>query len=395
MTNKNYTASNTTLKFYNCRNRTRLSRVCSLLTLGLLLLNFLLIGICNPSLLNPGPQSIKVSYQNVQGLIPLSELDNPHPNLNRTKVYELNAYMHSIKPDIILLNETWLKKSIKDHEVIEDTNYNVYRSDRSQFTHPADPNNPKKFRKFGGGVLIAVRSNIEASIKRLSMRKGAEIIAIELDIGGNKYVFCTVYRVGTLGENNHESILNSIKPFYGGRKHKNVFIVGDFNLSSVSWPANEDNLGYNRIDRLFLNSFDELGLRQCVNVPTHCKGKTLDLLLTNMASSVVNINVSEHSTICKSDHFPISFEVKANVKLKKSSKRKIFNFKKANWEGLNADLRGVPWDRFIDRTEPEIGWRSFKSVLFNFVVINLSVVVVFVMVVNVMVCPVSCFMYLD
>ena len=65
-------------------------------------------------------------------------------------------------------------------------------TDRSQLTHPADPSNPQKYRKYGGGVLIAIRSDIDASIKRLSMRKGAEIVAIELDIGGNKYVFCTV-----------------------------------------------------------------------------------------------------------------------------------------------------------------------------------------------------------
>ena len=86
-----------------------------------------------------------------------------------------------------------------------------------------------------------------------------------------------------------------------------------------------------------------------------------------MASSVTNVHVSEHTTICKSDHFPISFEVKANVKFKKSPERTIFNFKKANWDQLNADLWGVPWNSLIDRTEPEIAWRSFKSILFNLV----------------------------
>ena len=369
MVNKKFGSANKLSKFKFClvKSPSRLSRICASLILGLLILNFLLIGICNPSLLNPGPQSIKVSYQNVHGLIPFSQLDSPHPNLDRTKIFELNAYLHSANPDILLLNETWLKKSIKDHEVIENHDYDVYRNDRSRLTHPADPNNPQKFRKSGGGVLIAVRSNIGASVKRLSMRKGAEILAIELDIGGNKYVFCTAYRVGTLGENNHESIINSIKPFYGGRNHKKVYIVGDFNLSTAAWPVNEDNLVNNRIDKLFLNSFDELGLHQCVNVPTHCKGKTLDLVLTNMVSSVTNVQVSEHSTICKSDHFLISFEVKANIKLKKPPKRKMFNFKKANWDQLNADLRGVPWNRFIDRTESEVAWRSFKSILFNLI----------------------------
>ena len=66
-----------------------------------------------------------------------------------------------------------------------------FRSDRSQITHPSDPSNPNKFRKHGGGVLIAVRSDMEATVKRLSMRKGAEIISVELQVGHEKFVFCT------------------------------------------------------------------------------------------------------------------------------------------------------------------------------------------------------------
>ena len=58
------------------------------------LINFLVITIVNPSLLNPGPiQNISVAYQNVQGLIPFSQLDNEHPTLDTTKIFELNSYM--------------------------------------------------------------------------------------------------------------------------------------------------------------------------------------------------------------------------------------------------------------------------------------------------------------
>ena len=80
-----------------------------------------MIAIVNTSLLNPGPKNLKLYYQNVQGLIPFSSLGNAHPNLDRTKICELNTYIHINKPDILFLNETWLKKSIKDHEIIEDT----------------------------------------------------------------------------------------------------------------------------------------------------------------------------------------------------------------------------------------------------------------------------------
>ena len=108
----------------------------------------------------------------------------------------------------------------------------MFRNDRNKISHPPDPKNPKKFREFGGGVLIAIRSDIEANVKRLSIRKGAEILAIEVTINEKKFVFCTIYRVGNCGAPNHESIINSIKTFYKVRNPRKIFIVADLNLSS-------------------------------------------------------------------------------------------------------------------------------------------------------------------
>ena len=50
--------------------------------------------------------------------------------------------MNTNNPALVILTETWLKKSIGDHEVIENTNYNVFRNDRSQMSHPGDPFEP-------------------------------------------------------------------------------------------------------------------------------------------------------------------------------------------------------------------------------------------------------------
>ncbi len=148
---------------------------------------------------------------------------------------------------------------------------------------------------------------------------------------------------------------------------KKVFIIGDLNLNSVSWPVGDNPNVINRIDRLFIDSFYELGLTQCISAPTHSKGKTLDVLLTNCAPLVCDATVLTDESICKSDHFPISFKVQCNIKNKKFPKRKIYNFKRANWDQLNLDLRGIPWNAVIDRIEPENAWLNFKSILFNLV----------------------------
>ena len=347
------------------KTTSRFRQGISTIFLYIMSINLILITIINPSMLNPGPQNLSVYYQNVQGLIPFSQLGSVHPLLDRSKIFELNNEIFDKKPDLVMLNETWLNKSIKSNEVIENSIYNVFRSDRSQLTHPSDPNNPTKFRKRGGGVLIAVRSDIEATCKRISLKGGAEIVAIEITLNGTKFIFCTCYRVGTLGIANHHSIRSSVASFYKSKRPKRIFIVGDFNLSSVNWPLDDGASDINRTENLFVDTFINFGLSQCIESPTHIKGKTLDILLTNYRSLINNVKVLEHNSICKSDHFPITFQVKVKVnKRKKPIRREILNFKRADWDALNNDLCSTDWNAILDRTEPELAWSKFKSKLF-------------------------------
>ena len=121
------------------------------------------------------------------------------------------------------------------------------------------------------------------------------------------------------------------------------------------------------IEKLFVDSFEDRGLDQCLTVPTHIKGRTLDILLTNSQSLISSLYVLEKNSICKSDHFPITFEIKTNFKTKPIPKRQIYNFKKANWEGLVKSLEEVEWDRCLNNREPEYAWQNFKIILFHLV----------------------------
>ena len=78
-----------------------------------------------------------------------------------------------------MINEAWLKKCVNDHDINE---YMVIRSDK------------------------------QADIKRLSVRKGTEILAIEVSIDNKKFFFL-VYGVDNLDDPNHANILISIKLF--------------------------------------------------------------------------------------------------------------------------------------------------------------------------------------
>ena len=211
--------------------------------LFILLLNFLLITIIDSSLLNPGPFSsgiVKASglnalYQNVQGLISFSELNKKHPNLDNTKISELHSYIHDEQPDIIVINETWLKNAVLDEEILPSNLYKIFRRDRTKDTQPPDLNNPLKFRRNGGGVLIVVSCSLKVSSNDINLHCKAEMLAVEIILDdGSKFVISICYRVGTLGISNYNKIVCALQKLLRKKRLKKLFLVGDLNLSNAN-----------------------------------------------------------------------------------------------------------------------------------------------------------------
>ena len=90
-------------------------------------------------MLNPGPANptaLSVFYQNIQGLITFSSLACDEPSLSINKILELNSYIASNHPDIVVLNETWLKETVKTRNFFLLMMINVLRVDRSVNKHP-------------------------------------------------------------------------------------------------------------------------------------------------------------------------------------------------------------------------------------------------------------------
>ena len=279
---------------FNFHHSSRKIGIIGRSSVWLTLLNRLLIFIAFPGISNPGPKpnsgtnlrhidnkdknkNISVLYQNVQGLIPFSNLTDPHPCPDNNKIYELQAYIFNTSPDIIILNETWLKPTVLSSEILP-CQYNVFRLDRSQNTHPFDPLNPSKFRKNGGGVLIAVHNELSIQSKIIPVKCAAELLAVELTLcDGSKIIMTTCYRVGTLGMPNYNEIIQTLSKLSRKKMLRKFVVIGDFNLKGVNWATGNSK---NFLENEFINGFSDLGLLQCIDVPTHNKGNILDILLT-------------------------------------------------------------------------------------------------------------------
>ena len=244
--------------------------------------------------------------------------------------------------------------------------YNVYRLDRSLQSHPIDPLNPNKFRRNGGGVLIAVNNKLTLQSKLIPVKCAAELLAVELTLPDcTKIIISTCYRVGTLGISNCKEIMNNFNKLSRKKMLRKFVVIGDFNLKNVNWNAGNGINSTSSLENEFLNGFADLGLLHCIDAPTHNKGKTLDILLTKSKQYITDLKVIDTERYCISDHFAVTFKISQTVTRKPRVKQTCFNYEKANWNDLNNDLNNINWDITLDCQEPDIMWSNFKNAVLD------------------------------
>ena len=327
-------------------------------------IGILMIVISNTSILNPGPAKINglsCYFHNVQGLITFSSLGNPSPDLNQTKICELQAHVFSASPDVVILNEAWLKSTITNDEILPGNIYKIFRLDRSPSSHLLDPSNLKKSKSNGGGVLIAIKNSLNLNPKIIKYQCKAEALSVELTFPNRKKIcLSTLYRVGTLGRDNFQQLQSYYYSIVESKKFQHMYITGDFNLDTINWDR------YCLSDSthtLFLDLFRNLGLSQLIHTSTHKHNNILDNFLTDTPNLVDNLCVHEHGSFVNSDHSPITFTIKSVIRISRQTIRTIYNYKKANWKALNNDLSRVDWEYILGNADVHNAWQIFKSKL--------------------------------
>ena len=94
------------------------------------------------------------------------------------------------------------------------------------------------------------------------------------------------------------------------------------------------------------------------------RGNTLDLLLTNMAGSI--LDVSDQGRLGNSDHTMILVTVQATLKNIKTVER-VPNWSKADWTQLRREARQKNWTRAARDLSATEAWDMVKSDLMNLV----------------------------
>lgn len=241
-----------------------------------------------------------------------------------------------------MLTETWLTESIYDSELF-DSRYQVFRRDRASSLL----NNKDR----GGGVLIAVSNKYDAIRVSESESLIEDLwIKIKMVINCNTVCLnvCCVYIPCPPTMFYLDHFLTKLNKVMDGHTKSNILILGDFNLSQVTWQGTSEDgalspdnfgspLGSLLVDTLSFNNLNQF------NSNHNSHGKILDLVLSNLDSIRV-IRCSDPLT--KEDLYHPALLVKTYLTVAPSlpiySKLRS-NFFKADYHLINQEINKIPW----------------------------------------------------
>ena len=300
-------------------------------------------------------------YQNVRGL--------------RTKINDFFIACLSSDYDVIVLTETWLKPSIYDSELFN-SSFMVYRCDRSH--HNCVFNN-------GGGVLVAVKSRFSSEIVDVPNTLGVEFVAVKISFQKFKLFVCCVYipsgasqQMYTLYETAFSSLFNVLNLNIEDK----LIIVGDFNLPSVNWSFDIDNMNVLLPIRVSIDVEGSIlynilgnGLQQLNNCFNH-QNRLLDLLFANCAD-VVKV-VPSACPLSRIDPYHVPIDITISIPTENNqltySSDITFNFRKGNYRALNSYYNSLNWDELYVHSNIDVVVDIFYEKLFTGFIKHIPVV---------------------
>lgn len=294
-----------------------LREISSCLTVGLLanlsfffILQILLI-VCSDVETNPGPNNqLKVCHANVNSLV--SKID-----LLQSKV---------INADIICLTESKLGPSIENADILLTEFYEPIRLDRN---------------RHGGGIAIYVKFNF--TFEHIIIPNGlmlCESVWLKLKFFNKSFILGCVYRRPDLPVEWWVQLGDVFDYLFDRFDGSDFVIVGDFN---------EDLL---RRDLHHLKDLiSRFNCTQLVDKPTRITSTSSSLLDPLIVNNVNLISEWDLLDPILSDHCAVIATLNWKVKSDQSYQKCVWQYDRANYEGIRAYLQAVDWENIIENEQ--------------------------------------------
>ena len=239
----------------------------------------------------------------------------------------LQQLIYSGNYDVVC--ETWLNNLVQSSEILP--NYgSIFRRDR--------------IGRIGGGVLVAVKADIQITRRHDLEPDKTEVIVIEIMKSNNKPVI--LYTFYCPPDSKPEVLHQINESIQNNPESSRIILVGDFNLPSIKWSSDQSASVNTRglaENEIFCDLVDDNFFDQYILGPTHIAGNTLDLLLCNSPEIIGEVSTF-HPQTCDypADHYIVEFEVKLKFKRATPLKRRVFDCGKGNLDELRNFLTRNP-----------------------------------------------------
>ena len=233
--------------------------------------------------------------------------------------------------DVICITETWLDTAGRDFEgEYHLPGYKMFHKDRSA--------------RVGGGVMIYVRSHIDAVLK--SINSPYELLGIEIRCDVSLHLYL-LYRPPNQTQDHDRNLYAALTDLL---QDETAVLLGDFNCR-VDWST---QVSAGEGGRLIDFSNDNF-LTQMVRSPTR-GSNILDLVFTTDEDLITQVSVGE--CLGSSDHNAVSFRVGVGVEQEQISHKSMLNLRRADYDGFTSDLQAL---RLQLPASPDEMWQGFKA----------------------------------
>ncbi|XP_062710811.1 uncharacterized protein LOC134288896 [Aedes albopictus] len=280
-------------------------------------------------------------YQNVGGI--------------NSSIAEYQLALSDGSYDVYAFTETWLNDDTISNQLFDDS-FVVYRQDRS-------PSNSNK--SIGGGVLLAVRSGFRSRLINPPNCSSVEQLWVAISTVDAKIYVCIVYippdRVNDISLiESHIDSLNWVVSQMAPRD--NVVILGDFNMSTISWQrdprgaffpcSSRSSLG--EPSRELLDAYCTAGLKQMVGVENE-NNRSLDLCFVSNELTVDCMVTQAPAPLVKIErhHLPllINLEKKPHRCFHDTSESITYDFSRAKFDEMDGFLARVDWNGILSNSD--------------------------------------------
>jgi len=199
------------------------------------------------------------------------------------KIAELEFLVNQYKPDIIMINETWLNNNNTIcPELTIMGKYEIVLANRTASR--------------GGGALILITKEISFQEIFSGTKFQCELNHIKLLIGIKTIHLINIYRPPNCLLKNTKNLLNHLSKL---TESDNLIYCGDFNIRNIDWQENKLIDLNDPLANLMLEFIDKKQLKQFVREPTR-ENSILDIILSNNIKIVQEVEVLENFST--SDH---------------------------------------------------------------------------------------------